>query len=388
MGKVRQAEGANRWESGCDFAIPFFIPTLVPATIRPEKHVSLYLLPGGSFMSDPKQMLMETIFGRWRSQILYAGVSLGLFEEISDTPVASDAFAGKLKLNPVMTYRLMRALACLGVMSEAEDKKFSLSPAGKFLQAAHPESLRGMVLLEEGPEHYAVWKHLPVIVREGGKDGFAREFGRPIFQHAVEDGPYGKVFNEAMSSYSASETAMVLNALKDETFRGVNHLCDVAGGHGHLLCSLLKEHPNIAGTVFDLPSTFAGKDLLWAGKMGVEDRCTYVPGNMFESVPVADGYLMKHILHDWDDEKCVRILSNISEKAKSGARLFVAEFVVSGPQAPHFAKLFDVHMMCATSGEERTEAEYAALFTRSGWKHMKTTPSFGPISVIEAVRGG
>lgn len=337
-------------------------------------------------MSDPKQMLLDTIFGRWRSQILYAGVSLGIFEELTEKPLGSNAVAEKLRLDPIMTYRLMRAMACLGVLSEAEKKEFLVTQTGKFLQAAHPESLRGMVLLEEGPEHYAVWKHLPDIVRDGGKDGFKREFGNPIFVHAAENEDYGKVFNEAMSSYSASETAMVLNALKDEIFRGMKLICDVAGGHGHLMCSILKKHLTLNGTVFDLASTFEDKGQLWAGKMGVEDRCTYTPGDMFESVPAADGYFMKHILHDWNDDQCTRILSNIAQNSKTPARLFIAEFVVSGPQAPDFAKLFDVHMMCATGGQERTELEYSALFNKSGWKHVNTFPSFGPISVIEAVK--
>lgn len=323
-------------------------------------------------MNDPYQSVMDILFGRWRSQILYAGVELGIFETLGAGPKRADQVASELNLNRVHTYRLLRALASLGLLSEDPNRSFALTPSGEFLRADHPQTLRGIVLLEEGPEHYAVWKHLCAIVREGGADGFVREFGRPIFVYAVEAPGYGAVFGEAMSSLSGGETAMVLEALAAYDFSGFSHVCDVGGGHGHLLCSLLARHPHLRGTVYELPSVIEQRDLLWAEKMNVANRCEYVAGDMFEGVPAADAYLLKHILHDWNDADCVRILSNIYRAAPRDARVFVAEYVVPGPQTPHFAKLFDIHMMCATGGQERTEEEYAELFERAGWTYCTT----------------
>ena len=338
-------------------------------------------------MNSTRETVMDIIFGRWRSQILYAGVKLGAFDALGAGPKSTTDLAAELHLDPSLTYRLLRALGCLGLLNEDGNRSFSLTDSGEFLRAEHPQTLRGVTLLEEGPEHYAFWKHLCAIVRDGKQDGFVREFGHPIFVHAVEDADYGAVFNEAMSSYSTGETAMVLEALDACDFSGISHLCDVGGGHGHLLCSLLAKYPDLSGTVYDLESTFARRDLLWADKMEVGSRCEYVPGDMFKEIPRADGYILKHILHDWNDAECVRILSNMHKAAPPKARAFVAEFVVPGPDTPHYSKLFDIHMMCGSSGQERTEGEYGEWFHEAGWKLVRTWyPASKLVGVVEAAK--
>ena len=338
-------------------------------------------------MPDTRQAVVDLIFGRWRSQILHAGVRLGVFDVLAGGSRGAGPIARQLSLDPAMAYRLLRGLACIGMLAEEADQVFSLTEAGEFLRADHAQSLRGMTLLEEGPEHYAVWKHLCAMVRDGKQDGFLREFGHPVFAHTVADPAYGAIFNEAMTSYSAGETLLVMEALSACELTRVSHLCDVGGGLGHLLCSLLGKLAAARGTVYDLPATFASPDRLLAGKMGVAERCAYVPGDMFASVPAADAFLMKHILHDWNDEECVQILRNIHAASPAHARVFVAEYVVPDPKTPHFAKLFDVHMMCATSGQERTEPEYAALYRQSGWKFVTTWyPASRLMGVVEAVK--
>jgi hypothetical protein len=119
----------------------------------------------------------------------------------------------------------------------------------------------------------------------------------------------------------------------------------------------------------------------------MEDRVRYVAGDMFASVPAADAYIMKHVLHDWNDEECVRILKNMHKVSPAHARVFVAEYVVPDPATPHFAKLFDLHMLCATSGQERTEQEYAALYRQSGWTLVRTWyPPSKLMGVVEAAK--
>ncbi len=213
-------------------------------------------------MTDPRQTVVDLICGRWRSQILYAGVRLGVFDTLSDASRTPSDVAAELHLDPSLTYRLLRALACLGFLNEDGKRSFSLSAAGKLLRADHPQTLRGMTLLEEGPEHYAVWRHLCAIIQDGPPDGFVREFGHPLFVHAVEAPEYGAVFNEAMSSYSSGETIMVLEALATYDFSKISRVCDVGGGHGHLLCSLLAKYPRLRGMVYELASTIEHEDLL------------------------------------------------------------------------------------------------------------------------------
>lgn len=360
---------------------------MVAAVANQQNSKSPKEIEGNNMMNDPSQIVVELIFGRWRSQILYAGVKLGVFDALGDGYKASSDIAEVLRLDPALTYRLLRALASLDLLQENAHRSFALSACGECLRADHPQSLRGVALLEEGPEHYAAWKHLCEILRDGQQDGFVREFGHPIFVHVVEDADYGAIFNAAMSSYAKSLTPMVLEALETHNFSTATHVCDVGGGHGHLLCSLLKQYPALRGTVYDLASVVADTGRLWAHKMGVGERCVYMAGDMFQEVPAADAYLLKHILHDWSDTECVQILTNIYRAAPTNARVFVAESVVPGPDTPHFAKLFDIHMMCMLTGRERTEEEYAALFHEAGWHYIGTRyPASRRLGVVEAAK--
>ena len=262
-------------------------------------------------MEDAGTKVVDLIFGRWRSQILYTGVKLGVFDALASGPKNAVRVARELDVDAGMLYRLMRALGSLALLHEDTTKTFSLTPMGELLRRDHPQSLRGMTLLEEGPESYATWRHLPVLITEGQQNAFVREFGQPVFERAAQNPSYGAVVNEAMSSYSRSHTTLVLEALEAYDCSGIAHLCDVGGGHGYTLCRLLVKYPHLRGTVLELPSVLAQHELLWADKMGVGDRCTFVPGDMFRAVPLADAYMMKYIIHDWNDEECRQILSAI-----------------------------------------------------------------------------
>lgn len=323
-------------------------------------------------MSDAHSEVMDLIFGRWRSQILYTGVSLGVFDALATGPKPASAVASELGLDPALCYRLLRALGSLGLLEERGGRAFALTEAGEFLRSDHPQTLRGVTLLEEGPEHYALWKHLPAMIREGEQNAFMREFGRMAFEHTDHSPRYAEVFNEAMSSYSNAQTAWAMEALDTYDFSSIGHLCDIGGGHGHLLCSFLAGYPHMKGTVLDLPAVFENESRLWAEKMDVGGRCTYAGGDMFAAVPAADAYMMKMILHDWNDEECVRVLRNAAEAAAPDARMLVVEHIVPGPDTPHFSKLFDIHMMCWGTGRERTEEEYKTLLERAGWMPVRT----------------
>ncbi|MEW6604286.1 MAG: methyltransferase [Thermoproteota archaeon] len=337
-------------------------------------------------MSDYEKVV-DTILGRWKSQILYTSVKLGIFESLGTAPKHAAEIARELNLDASLTYRLLRALASLGFLNEKEGQSFSITSMGELVRKDHPQTLRGVILLEEGPEHYAIWKHLADIVRDGTQDGFMREFGYRLFDYIPQNPAYREVFNYAMSSYSATHTRLVLEALKGYDFSNIASLCDIGGGHGHLICNILREHSQLQGTVLELESTIKEKELLWAEKMGMADRCRYLAGDMFQEVPRSDAYIMKMILHDWNDEECVRILSNIQKASPLGGRIFIVEHVVPGPETPHFAKLFDMHMMCALTGRERTEKEYAELLEKAGLQYLQTHyPASRTIGVIEGVK--
>jgi O-methyltransferase domain/Dimerisation domain len=322
-------------------------------------------------MNNATDQVMDLIFGRWRSQILSAGAELAVFDRLDTTEAKkAETLAAELAVDPILLYRLLRAQAAIGLLTEDASKGFVLTEAGDLLRTAHPQSLNPMVRLEEGPQHYALWKHLPAMVREGKQNAFVREFGRMAFDYALENPDYAGRFKQAMTSYSAVQSSLVLEALRDYDFSHIRTFCDVAGGYGHLMCALLQAHPEMAGIVFDLPEVVEDVDQLWALKLGVQARCRYVGGDMFESVPCADAYSLKMILHDWNDGECIEILSNIRKAATAAARVFIVEYVVPEHDVPHFSKLFDIHMMCWGTGQERTESQYKRLLEDAGWKAL------------------
>ena len=210
------------------------------------------------------------------------------------------------------------------------------------------------------------------MVRDGRQNAFVRHFGRMAFDHAAADPDYGDQFNDAMSSYSNVQSSIVVGALRRRGLPAGAHLCDIAGGYGHLMASLLAAHPSSTGTVFDLPAVVGATEHRLAPAMGVGDRCTYVGGDMFVEVPRADCYFLKLILHDWNDDECVGILRNIHRASGPDARVFIVEHLITDPRTPHFSKLFDVHMMCWGTGRERSAEEYARLLAQAGWRHAAT----------------
>jgi O-methyltransferase domain/Dimerisation domain len=336
-------------------------------------------------LPNAQATVLEMIFGRWRSQTLYAGVKLGIFDALGAGPRTAAAVADELGLDPALAYRLMRGLASLELLSEDCGRNFTLAETGELLRRDHPQTLRGVTLLEEGPEHYALWRHLPAMVREGTQNAFVREFKRMAFEHAAHEPAYGEVFNEAMTSYSSAQTAWTLEALADYDFSGIEHVCDIGGGHGHLLASLVAKYPTLHGTVLELPSVIEDGSRLYAPKLGVGERCRYVAGDMFKGVPQADAYVMKMILHDWNDEECGRILRSVAQAANVGARLFIVEHIIPHADTPHFAKLFDLHMMCWGTGRERTVEEFAEIVQSAGWRYRRTWyPRARIMGVVEA----
>lgn len=343
-------------------------------------------------MSDTNyEKTLDIIFGRWKSQILYAGVTLGIFDCASSYAKSTADIAGELDLDDVLAYRLLRALSSLGFLKEHPDRReFSITPQGELLRKDNPQTLRGVTLLEEGPEHYAIWKHLPAMIKEGKQNAFMREFGYKIFEYRDRNPAYGEVFNQAMSSYSSIQTNWVLDALDKYDFSNIHDICDIGGGIGHLLGNLLIKYPHVSGTVLELKPVISNKKQLLASKLGVSERCSYIDGDMFTNgeIPFADAYIMKMILHDWSDEECVSILSNVYRSSPKHARLFIAEHVVPGPDEIHFSKLFDIHMMCVASGKERNIDEYSSLLQQSGWKYIQTLHSHQQSGLIDVIEGG
>ena len=177
-------------------------------------------------MSDSNyEKTVDIIFGRWKSQILYAGVRLGIFDCATSHVKSTADIADELDLDDKLAYRLLRALSSLGFLKEQPDHTgFSITLQGELLRKDHPQTLRGVTLLEEGPEHYAIWKHLQAMIKEGKQNAFVREFGCRIFEYRDRNPAYAEVFNQAMSSYSSAQTNWVLDALDKYDFSNTPYM--------------------------------------------------------------------------------------------------------------------------------------------------------------------
>ncbi len=335
-------------------------------------------------MSDPADEVMDLIFGRWRSQTLYHGVELGIFEELTHGPRSAGEIAEARDLDPDNTYRLLRALGSLELLEERPDRTFSLTEKGECLTEDHDPSLRGIARLIESPEQYAVWPRLSELVRTGEEEAFEDEFGQPMFEYIQTHPEHAAVFHEGMESNSAIETQDVLACLGDYGFSSLSRICDVGGGTGHLLSHLLAEHPHLEGEVLELPRVVEQAGSI-PDRVGVGERITFTAGDMFEKVPEADGYVMKQITVDWSDEECVKILENIREAGPEGAPVLVADQIIPGPDTSHFAKIFDLHMLLMTGGRLRTVDEFRGLFQDAGLEFVgHHTDEDATMSVVEA----
>ena len=336
-------------------------------------------------MDQAAKTIFDITFGRWKSQILFSGVNLGVFDSIGRSAKSVTEIAFETKADQVLLNRLLRALASLDLLTCDDQGYFSLTQSGLLLDAAHPETLKWMVMLEEGPEHYEIWKHLSDMVRDGEQNGFQREYGLHAFDYAKKNVKYADVFNKAMGSFSSIQSKHALEAFSSIDMTAARTICDVAGGTGHLLCSVLKKYDNMNGILFDLPDVVGSGADHWAKTFDVEKRFTVVAGDMFQSIPIADDYTMKMILHDWNDDECIEILKSVRTAANPGARLFIVEHLVPDDQAEHFSKLYDIHMLCWGTGTERTITEYKNLIEKAGWSfvgaHVSGTNAMG---IVEA----
>src|SRR5262249_18995700 len=227
-------------------------------------------------MEDAEAQVLELIFGSWRSQIRYAGVQLGVFEALQRGPTSAGEVARELHVDVGLLSRRLRALDALALVHEAAYHHCTLTPLGALLCRDHPQTLRGLTLLEAGPEHTAAWTHLAEFIAAGQQDAFGREVGEPLYTYANQDPDYQAVLDEGLRTYARVDHPLVLEALAAYDCAGLTYLWDVGGGDGVTLCSLLVQHPYLQGTVLEQPRVLAQPDAFWATKLGVGDRCTSV----------------------------------------------------------------------------------------------------------------
>lgn len=216
-----------------------------------------------------------------------------------------------------------------------------------------------------------------------GQTGFEKAIGLPVFPFLEKHPQDAEIFNDAMVGFHGDEPPAVASAYD---FSGIRTLVDVGGGTGNLIINILRRHPHLKGTIYDLAhvADAARKRL---AQEGLAQRCSVESGSFFERVPAgADAYTLSHIIHDWDEASCLKILRNCREAMAPQGRILIIEMVIPGPNEPHPGKLLDVIMLAIPGGRERTPAEYEALLAKADLRLACIVPTPSPVSVIEAVR--
>jgi len=324
--------------------------------------------------------LLELANGSWTTQALYAAASLGIPDELAQGPLHADEVARRVGADPDAVYRLMRALAGKGVLELRRDARFALTPIGEALRSDTPGSMRAMVLLVGNPAHWEHWGGLLHSVRTG-EPAAVKLRGTNFFEYLDTNPELAAVFNDAMTAMSAMATDPVL-AVYD--FSGFRRIVDVGGGHGALLAAILQRAPDAHGVLFDLQSVVDGAHPVLAAA-GLGDRCTVSAGSFFEAVPEnGDAYLLKTIIHDWDEDSALRILRNIRTAMAPSGKLLLLEMVLPQGPSSHFGTMLDLEMLVNAGGKERTRAEYADLLARAGFRLQRVVETAGPLSIVEA----
>lgn len=330
----------------------------------PPAHVGILQLMNGAHVAGAVSCLAQ----------------LGIPDLVETAPQSAEELAKQIGADPQALYRLMRATASVGVLSEGPDGKFSQTPMSKVLRTDATPSLRAFAMMGGREWHGRGWSHLEYCVRTG-KQALDHIYGAHVFEYLKQHPEEGQIFHDAMTAISTIDSPAVADAYN---FDGIRSIVDIAGGHGLLLATILQRNPHLRGTLYEVPHVLEGAA---NGPLKpVIDRCTLASGDMFSSVPAgADAYIMKHIIHDWPDGACIQLLKACRNGVNSGGKLLVVDCVIQPGNDFSPAKFLDLQMLIFPSGCERTEKQFLDLLAAAGWRLTRIIPTTASDSIVEAL---
>ncbi len=324
--------------------------------------------------------MLELGLGSWFTAALHTTVRLGIADELAAGPLTADEVAGRVGSEPAATYRLMRALASRSVLKLHRDGRFALTRLGQVLRSDHPESMAPMLAFVGSPQHWEHWGQLLHSVRTG-RTAVEKLRGSGVFDYVDADPEFGRLFNDAMTGGSR---AVNENAVPAYDFSDRRLIVDIGGGHGGLLAAILNRTPAVRGVLFDRPSVVAGADAVLE-PAGVSERCTVEGGSFFDAVPAGgDAYVLKAIIHDWDDDQSVAILRAVRTAIADDGKLLLFEMVLPEGAPAHLGFMVDLEMLVSAGGRERTAAQYSELLAKAGFRMSRVIPTASPLAIVEA----
>ena len=324
--------------------------------------------------------MLQIISGFWISRAVYVIAKLGVPDLLKSGPKTAAELASATGTHAPSLFRILRTLVSVGVLSSTEEGGFAQTPVSETLVTDAPGSLRWFAVSELGQEHYPAWGNLMHSVKTG-EIAFDNFFGADIWKYFQQNPEDAAVFNNSMTNVTA-HTNEAITSLYD--FSQFGTIVDVGGGHGGLITSILEKNPQVKGVLFDAAEVIEGaRPKIEAA--GLADRLETVAGDFFKSVPEGgDAYVMKWIIHDWDDEKSNTILRNIRSRMQPNSKLILVDCVVPETDEPHFSKFIDLNMLVMTGGKERTEKEFAQILEAAGFKLLRVISTDMPHSIVEA----
>ena len=327
----------------------------------------------------PAPVVFRMASAYWASQAIYVAAKLGIADVLGDGSKSNEEIAGATGANSKSLARLTRSLVALDVLAVDDCGRFRLTSIGACLQSGMPGSMRSIVLTL-GEEHYRAWGNLIDSINFG-KPAFDELYQQPLFDYLAQNCSAARTFNEAMTDLT-SQVALATVLAYD--FSESRVIADIGGGHGVLLDSILRSNPSAKGILFDSRAVIEGATLR-AGNNGIGDRRKSIGGDFFQFVPEgADVYILKNVLHDWNDDRAVRILKNCRRAMGTHAKLLVVEMVLPLLDDPAFGSLLDLNMLVMSGGQERTKEEYCSLLESSGFRLTQVIPTLAPVSILEA----
>jgi hypothetical protein len=333
-------------------------------------------------MLPPHVQITQMIGGHVVTRALYVFAELGIADVLKDAPRSAGEIAPIVGALAAPLYRLLRMMAGLGFLVEDAESRFALTPIGEAMRSDAPGHASSMVRLIAGPVGWGVLGEFLHSVKTG-EAGAERALGRSLFDFMTTAPREATWFNEMMIAFHGGEPPAVTAAYD---FSGVGTIVDVGGGTGNLLTTILLANPEVHGVLYDMPHVAAEARALIASR-GLSHRCAVREGSFFDEVPEGgDAYLLSHIIHDWDEANCLRILTACRRAMPSRGRLLVVEMVIPPGNEFHLGKLSDMIMLAFTPGGcERTAPEYAALFAKAGFALRRVVATASPVSVVEAM---
>jgi hypothetical protein len=335
---------------------------------------------GWARRADAHQQMTDMMLGHCVSQTIRAVADVSLADHLADGPLTPAEVAEREDSAPSTIFRLMRACVALGLLKSDADNRFHATQLLDTLRKDAPQSLRGLALAVTNRAHWLPWDEFVASVRTGQSQA-PKALGMPVFDYLARHPAQAEEFSAGMSSITSLWAVDVVKLIDTSN---VSTAVDIGGANGALLNLLQQDNAALRGIVFDRPNIAADAEAQIARSRFAE-RTRVVGGDFFEEVPCGDLYLLKFILHDWDDESCVTILRRCREAMEPGGRIAIVELVVGDHTDPGVSALMDLNMLACTGGRERCLAEYDALLAQAGMRRTAVLTTDSPQSVIEAV---